>query len=537
MTVSASFLGQLDDAFKDRRIGEGIRLLEGAGSCWTKPELGRDGAAVALRTAQWLDAGYSGTASFAALLARFSPARRAAMPLRCYLELRLAEAFQALMGEDSDTAIELLEFVLKAEQELGDENLIVLAHFWKGRAHRKKGEYAAAFEHVAEALRRAEATHALKLAAAIKVQEAWLIFQKGDATRALEALRRAEEGLKDTDDLISLGNIESARGRIVRRNGQYKLALDHFERALRIYGERDANHRNLARTLVNAAYVKRLQALQLRKRIEAKGGHQDRRVSRNAAERRSDQERYSRVCRDALAHLKRAGEIYHLHEHHGGEGSVLVNAGQLHLDMGGIDLALAEAQKGYTLGCEKHDQILMARSRILEASAENARVEEQVGEDADTATFANAAQRYAEEAIALARHTQNRRLLAGAYIVRGMTAANDFFQDLEVATQCASKAAALLPSDDRDHLWEELVALKAQISSRSSVDETLRSWSEGMTGDKSFQQVTEEFAEMVIPKVWAREGKKISRVAERLSISPKKVRRILRSAGLLEDGK
>jgi hypothetical protein len=38
----------------------------------------------------------------------------------------------------------------------------------------------------------------------------------------------------------------------------------------------------------------------------------------------------------------------------------------------------------------------------------------------------------------------------------------------------------------------------------------------------------------VIPKVWAREGKKISRVAERLSISPKKVRRILRNAGLLE---
>lgn len=45
--------------------------------------------------------------------------------------------------------------------------------------------------------------------------------------------------------------------------------------------------------------------------------------------------------------------------------------------------------------------------------------------------------------------------------------------------------------------------------------------------------MTEEFAEMVIPQVWLREGKKVSRVAERLSISPKKVRRILRSVGLL----
>jgi len=70
----------------------------------------------------------------------------------------------------------------------------------------------------------------------------------------------------------------------------------------------------------------------------------------------------------------------------------------------------------------------MARSRILEAFAENARVEEQLGEDGDTAVYANAAQRYAEEAVALAKHTQNRRLLAGAYIVRGMTAANDFFR-------------------------------------------------------------------------------------------------------------
>jgi DNA-binding NtrC family response regulator len=89
-------------------------------------------------------------------------------------------------------------------------------------------------------------------------------------------------------------------------------------------------------------------------------------------------------------------------------------------------------------------------------------------------------------------------------------------------------------SDDRDHLWEELIALKSRILRASGVDETLRAWSEGMVGDKTFQQVTEEFAEIVIPKVWSREGKKVSRVAERLSISPKKVRRVLRNAGLLE---
>ena len=52
-----------------------------------------------------------------------------------------------------------------------------------------------------------------------------------------------------------------------------------------------------------------------------------------------------------------------------------------------------------------------------------------------------------------------------------------------------------------------------------------------MVDNRTFQQLTEEFARIVIPKVWEREGRKVSRVAEKLSISPKKVRRILHSRG------
>ncbi len=532
--LSVHFLGQLDDALKERRIADGLRLLEHAGVDWANPDIEHGGAAIALRTAQWLDVGYRDRKRMLALMARFSPSLRARMPFRDYLELRLAEAFHALMNEDADTAIELLEFVLKAERELGDENLIILGNFWKGRAHRKKGEYAKAFDHVVEARRRAETMRAVKLAAVIEVQEAWLIFQKGDPKKALELYSHSEAELKHTDDAISLGNIESARGRIIRRTGEYTLALEHYERGIAIYSRHDVHHRNLARTLVNAAYVKRLLALHLRKRIESKTDRPTRATPSNGTESRTYHERYGAICRDALAQLDRAGQIYRLHEHHGGAGSVLVNAGQLHLDMGEIDRALAEALKAYALGLEKHDHILMARSRILEAFAENARVDEQLGEDGDTAVYANAAQRYAEEAIALAMHTQNRRLLAGAYIARGMTAANDFFREWDEAKQCASKAAALLRSEDRDHLWEELIALNAHILRSSGINETLRAWSEGMTGEKTFQQVAEEFAEIVIPKVWAREGRKVSRVATRLAISPKKVRRILRNSGLLE---
>jgi len=48
---------------------------------------------------------------------------------------------------------------------------------------------------------------------------------------------------------------------------------------------------------------------------------------------------------------------------------------------------------------------------------------------------------------------------------------------------------------------------------------------------KCFQELTEQFAEIVIPKVWEKEDRKVARVAKRLSVSPKKVRRILARAG------
>ena len=82
-----------------------------------------------------------------------------------------------------------------------------------------------------------------------------------------------------------------------------------------------------------------------------------------------------------------------------------------------------------------------------------------------------------------------------------------------------------------DSAWEDLQTLKAKVLRGSSVNPTLRAWSQGSVGDKTFQQISEEFAELIIPKVWEREGRKISRVASRLSMSPKKVRRILSRVG------
>ena len=351
----------MTDALLKRQIEKGFEILAQA-----LPSLqGLDPSEtvaplLVLCVAEWVDAGYSDHRLIEAMLHKFSLEQRRRMAISEYLLLRMAEAFACIAKEDADAAIELLQFVLQAERELNDPRLMVLAHFWKGRAHRKKGEYDAALHDIAEARRLASRVHESKLLALIQVQEGWINFQLGRPKEGLRLLDQAEAGLKPTDDWLALGNVESARGRIVRRSGEYAQALHHFDNAVAIYARRYPNHRNLARALVNAAYVKRLIALQLRKQIDARLSAK---AAGDAESRGGAHTRYIKLCRDALDELHRAGEIYAHHQHHGGTGTVLVNAGQLHLDQGDFDRAAQEALKAYELAQQKHDHILMARAR------------------------------------------------------------------------------------------------------------------------------------------------------------------------------
>jgi len=537
MAYQSRLVTWLDALLLERKVAEGFEFLRRQDAVIselkpTEPDAG----AIVVRLAQWVDLGYRDAQSLAMLTDRFLLKHRARMRVPEFLQLRMAEAFCALGAENLGRAIEILEFVLQAEGELGDKRLAAIAHFWKGRAHRKKGEYEQAKKHIVRGRELMQAIRAHKLAAVIQIQESWLLFQTGQLADALRILDEAKAHLAETDDALSLGNIESARGRMERQAGKYAEALEHFDRAVELYAQRDPSHRNLARALVNAASVKRLIALQLRKRIDARAARTEAREEAATAARGAAGElaRYTQICTEALEQLQRAGEIYAQHHYYSGTASALVSAGYLHLDAGNIDLGASEALKAYNLAHDKNDHIHMARARTLQSIAENVRVDEQFGEDADAAVYANNASRYADDAVRLAELTENRRLVAEAYVARGMVYANDYFQEWEDAKRCIDHASARLGPEEHDHLWEDLMTLKMRILRASSIDETLRAWSDGILGDKTFQQVTEEFAEIVIPRVWQREGKKVSRVSNRLSISPKKVRRVLRNAGLLK---
>jgi tetratricopeptide (TPR) repeat protein len=376
-----------------------------------------------------------------------------------------------------------------------------------------------------------------KMAAVSRVLEGWIAFQKGLPEEAAKILGEAEEVLADTDDYVTLGNISSAYGRIARRQGNYEKALSKFEKAIELYNKRDPFNRSLARSFVNIAFVKRLLALQLGDKIDSEAAKFRKKRQRAAKSpglpKPRGREQLTRLRQEAFEHLAKAYEIYDRCNDHRGNGNVHVTRGYLHLDNGELDRAAADGATAFRLGDQKKDSILKARARMLQSAVERAKFDEQIEEGSSLVPSSQLACEFAREAQESAKHTQNRRLKAKADIALGLALCLGFPEDLEAPQQCADGAAALLKRAHQDYVWRELQDLKRKLRGAGNINATLREWSQGIVGNKSFQQVSEEFAAIVIPKVWRREGCKIARVAARLSISPKKVRRILRDQGLL----
>lgn len=534
-SVRDTLLVQLAEDLGNRRIDAGIARLQEHASLFStllasQAYAGRFTGAVAL----WVDVGFQSTELVRELLSRFSKKERAALPVDEYIHVRLADGFVAMSDEEPDDAIRHLDVVLAMGEEFDVRELLPVANFWKGRCLRRKGEYDEALTYTVRGDALAIELGYPKMAAVMRVLQCWLLFQKGRIKEALAVLQQAEAVLKDTDDCLTLGNVYSSYGRIARRECRYEQAVDCFNKAIAAYRQRDPQHRNLARSLVNIAIVKRYVTLQLCDKIDTEA--KKKRVAAAKGEPKADgktsqlRDRLMKVRQEAFSDLEEARAIYERHPNHHGLGSVHVNCGYLHLDNGDYDRADEQAEKAYRFGEEKADFILMARARLLQCMVENAKLEEELAESSDPSSHARKALEAARDAVELAKRTQNRRVLAMAHVWQGLTESNAFLEDLESAQHSYDMAMAALKGEDPGNLTADLKTLKARLFRSGSVDATLKAWSQGLVGTKTFQQMVEEFADLVIPKVWEREEKKISRVAERLSISPKKVRRVLNRA-------
>ena len=534
--TSSSLLAGLRQDIIKRRIRSGLDCLEEHLPFFEQldPASGHTPQLI-WRLAQWVDAGFRCPAIVETLVARLPKELRCGLPLRDYAAIRMAEGLLAMSHEDADEAIGHFDAVLNFERDLDDSELLAIANFWKARSQRKKGEYEGALAHAVKARDLALDCGFDRMAAVMRVLESWLFFQKGKHKEALKILAETESVLGETDDWVVLGNIQSTYGRIYRQEGRYDQAIRHFNNAICQYRRLDHEHPHLARTLANMAYVERLVALDLRRKIDSElarrrhpGSHPPNRPEQPQAQYR---DQFNTLRDTAFEHLEEAAAIYRVHPNHRGEGTVHLNRGLLHLDNGALDLAEEEAARAFALGEEKEDAILMSRARILQCMVENAKLEEGIEED--PRRHAQAALDYVRDAIEFAQTTQNRRLLARAHTWHGLTLSNEFFGDHHDASEAMNLASTYLDHGFHDTAWEDLRTLKARITGSHSVDETLLAWSQGEVGNRTFRQIADQFAEIIIPRVWEIEGRKIARVATRLSISPKKVRRALTRAGLL----
>jgi len=541
--ANGEWLMAMMDCLRRRSIAEGIKLLDRAQPAWKSLELNdRHGADVLLMLAQWVDVGYREPQLLRERLDRLTAAQREQMGVSAYVRVRMTEAFYALSTNDADGAIRILGGLLQMEDVFQDAELKALANLWKARAHRKKADYDMARDHLLAALGIAHSMPGSEaLVAIIKIQQAWIVFQNGDSAGALQMLDEAEKGLKETDHWIALGNIESARGRIVRRHGDYARAVTHFERAVALYEISHPNHTNLARAVTNLSFVKRLLAAQLKKHIDVtvarkngKGGGRKAGDAGKAGESRLREfhRQYQELYRSAILELERAKAICTLHGEHGGLGSALLNAGYLHLDVGDLAMSAREAAQALEIAEAHHNVVLRARACTLMGMIENSRVEELLGSAEEIPVYARLAKQHCMEAVALGQSMENKRVLLNAYVALGETAANNFFHDYELAQRCVDAASALLEPEDADYAVDELNTLKARLLKVVGIEDTLRAWSQGIITGKSFQEVTEQFAQLVIPRVWMREECKISRVAKKLAMSPQKVRRLVRRSSV-----
>jgi tetratricopeptide (TPR) repeat protein len=487
--------------------------------------------------AQWADSGTAVLQVVSELLEHFPASERGKLPVRSYLFLRLADGIlECVAGKPADDSF---DFVIAAASGGGTEPEIpALAHFWKAQMQRKTGALDGAVRHANCSREIADRLGAAPLAAQARALEGLAMLDSG-AAHGAELLRQAEAGLFESEEWLWLGRIEQALGRAALEDGRPQSAVEHFAKAESFFLRSAEPQPELGRTHFEMARAQRLMAVRLAGNIDSIAERRRRSpagaATENALSSAVLRQRLARLKSGALSALEQAAAVFGSLGDRRALASVCLERAAICADAGDLQKAAEHANLCFAEGARNHDVLLMAQARFLQSRFEKMYYEEAL--DLDLSAHVERGYEYSKEALALALRCEaapaiKRRLLTGIYVCQGLLLTSEFFTDKEAARECCRAASEYGRPSKGDELWPDYERLASKTRREGSVDARLRRWSEGLVEGKTFQQITEEFAELVIPAVWAREGKNVSRVVAKLSISPKKVRRILTRAGL-----
>jgi tetratricopeptide (TPR) repeat protein len=480
--------------------------------------------------AEWCDIGFGNTEIVKRMIATYDVESLGRLPISDYVHILMAKGMLAMKEGTPDAAIAHFDVVLSLANEINAIDVLIVAKYWKAWCQRKVGQYEAALVNLKMARRLQLAHGHVQNQVPALVLESLILFEKADSQQSIIKLREAEAILAQTDDYVTLGYIQSTYGRILQREQRYGQAIEHFEKAIELFQKRDSNNSNVARATVDIELARIQVARHLCNKIET-CSDQEAHNRRSGPPRSVLMEESSNLYNIALANLDDAARIYQSYPKARGVAKMHLVRGYLYLDMAKLNPSAEEAAYAYRSAESQRDLIAMAFARILQCMVENAQVEEEVD---GWSEHALASWDYARDAVELASKTQDRRLLATVYTWHGLTLLNPFFNDRDGAHKAMDRAAIYLEPNVRDRIWEDFQTLKRRLLESTNIEPKLMKWAHGEIGSRTFRQLEEDFADMVIPLAWEQEKRKVSRVAARLSISPRKVRRVLTRVRLLE---
>lgn len=446
-------------------------------------------------------------------LSRYEHSSEASMSILDLARLDMARGLVAFHHERYRTARGHLDRAIPLARRAKDMELIAVSQYYMARCFWRETNYASALDCARDALKNEKRIRASKRAAVIELLRGYIFSLVAKPEAAERSLSNAMQILLTTNDHINIGNVLSFQGQRERRSGDYKSAIDKFERAIEEYKRSDPSHRNIARSSLNKALALRV----LASKLETDRHFKESDDRKDAYELRLAGIQQLRM--DAYQCLEDANAIYDRNpkRHCRGLGKYHYIRASLSVDEGKFDIAETEARETYRYGRKIQNNLLMGKARIVQCMVELEK----------NPVSARVALDLARQAIKHAEITQYPRLLSRAYTWYGQALLRFPFSDPVDASRYLGMARAKLSENDQDYVLEEVNDLENEIRSCADAKPIISVVTTGGIEGLTLEQIVQKAEQSVVRYVHERNDKKINKTAAALKTTTRRIRNSL----------